>query len=235
MSIKTSKKREFDHFSSIAKEWWLPNGKFKILHELTPLRIDYILKQINKGNINKLDILDLGCGGGLTCEPLARLNANVTGIDFVPENIMVAKKHAKISDLKINYICDDLDNFKVNNKYDVVLLLEVIEHMENWEKMIEKIKSMLKPNGHLIISTINRNILSKILAIYFAENILKWIPKNTHNYEKLITPKELNKILLKNNFKLINTSGLNFNFLTKEWKLSKNNYLINYFCTAKIN
>ena len=159
MSNKSSKNKEFNHFSKIAKEWWLPNGKFKILHEITPLRIKYILKMINQKKIKDLKILDLGCGGGLTCEPLARLEAKVTGIDFVKQNIEVAKNHARISKLKINYIHDDLDSLKFKKKYDIILLLEILEHLDNWKSLIPKIKNILKPNGFLVISTINKTSL----------------------------------------------------------------------------
>jgi len=235
MSNKSSKNKEFNHFSKIAKEWWLPNGKFKILHEITPLRIKYILKMINQKKIKDLKILDLGCGGGLTCEPLARLKAKVTGIDFVQQNIEVAKNHAIISKLKINYIHDDLDSLKIKKKFDIILLLEILEHLDNWKSTIPKIKNILKPEGLLIISSINKTSLSKIFAIFLAENILKWIPKNTHDYDKFIAPNELSEILCENNFNVLDTTGINYNPLSKQWKLNKNIYPINYFSTAKLS
>lgn len=235
MSKKVSKKDEFDHFTSMAEEWWAPEGKFKILHQLMPLRIKYIIRNINKSNISKLNILDIGCGGGLTCEPLARLNASVTGIDFVEQNIHIAKNHAKISKLKINYIHADIETIKLDKKYDIILALEVIEHVDNWKELISKFKKNLRPRGRIIFSTINRTKLSKIFAIFFAENILKWVPKKTHNYNKLVTPYELEKTLIKNDFIIENLMGMNFNPLTREWSLSKNLHPINYFCTAKLN
>ena len=175
MIKKTSKIQEYKNFEKIATEWWKPKGKFKILHEILPTRIEYIKSNLKNKNIEKLEILDLGCGGGLTCEPLARLKAKVTGIDFVKENIEVAKNHAKLSNLKINYITQDLDKLNIKNKYDVILILEVIEHLDDWGKLILNIKKNLKPKGKIIISTINKNYLSKIFAIYVAENILKCI------------------------------------------------------------
>jgi len=235
MSNKSSKSREFNHFSKIAKEWWVPDGKFKILHEITPLRIKYILKMINQKQIKDLEILDLGCGGGLTCEPLARLKAKVTGVDFVKQNIEMAKNHAKISKLQINYIHDDLDSLKIKKKYDIVLLLEILEHLDDWKHIILKIKKILKPNGLLVISSINKTSLSKIFAIFVAENILKWIPKNTHDYNKFIRPNELSYILSKNKFNILDTTGMNFNPFSRQWKLNKNIYPINYFCTAKLS
>ena len=152
------KDREFNNFSKIANEWWVRNGKFKILHQITPLRMEYIIKNTEDLNIKKCNILDLGCGGGLVCEPLARLNAKVTGIDFIEENIKIAKNHAKLSNLKINYFFKNINSLKIKKKFDIILLLEVLEHLENWENLIYNIKSLLNKNGYLIISTINRNL-----------------------------------------------------------------------------
>jgi len=235
MNKKTTKNQEFRQFSKIAKEWWVPKGKFRVLHTITPIRIDYIIRNINKKTIKNLDILDLGCGGGLTAEPLARLGGNVTGIDFIKENIQIAKEHSKKFNLKINYIHDDLDTIRLNKKYDVILMLELIEHIDKWELLISKIKKNLKPKGVIIISTINQTLLSKYIGIYLAENILKWIPKKTHDYNKLIKPNKLKNILIKNNFKIKNTMGMNYNFITREWELSENFFPINYFCTAILN
>ena len=241
MIKNTSKTSEFNHFATLANEWWDPYGKFKILHTLTPLRIRYIKSKLfdktqpvknSKKPLNKINILDLGCGGGLICEPLARLGANVTGIDFVEENINIAKKHAKSSNINIKYLHQDLNTFKLNKKYDAILILEVLEHMEDWKKFIMSIKNLLKPKGKIIISTINRNLLSKIFAIFVAENILKWVPKKTHIYEKLIKPEELTSFLNKNKISVIDITGLKFKPISAEWKLDKYNYRINYFCTA---
>ena len=234
MNKKTSKKEEFDHFSEIAKEWWEPDGKFKILHKILPLRIEYILKNINKNKVRNFDILDLGCGGGLTCEPLSRLGAKVTGVDFIKKNIEVAKTHAIKSNLKIRYIYNDLDSFNLKEKFDVILILEVLEHLDQWEILLKKIKNNLKKKGVLIISTINQTQLARIFAIYMAENILNWIPKNTHNFQKLIKPNILKKTLEKNNFVIKSIEGLNYNPIFNEWFLNKNYYPINYFCAAKL-
>ena len=204
MIKKTIKTSEFDHFANLANEWWDQKGKFEILHLITPLRIKYIkdiISNNNKNYFNKiknnLDILDLGCGGGLICEPLARLGANVTGVDFVEANIKVAKLHAKKSDLDIKYLHQDLNDLKIKKKYDVILMLEILEHIDNWDNLIKKIKKNLKSSGKLIISTINRNIFSQFFAIFIAEDVLKWIPKKTHEYNKLIKPKELISVLKK--------------------------------------
>ena len=131
--------------------------------------------------IKKLEILDLGCGGGLVCESLAKLGCNVTGIDFVENNIKAAKLHASQNNLKINYYTQDIDGLSLKKKYDLIILFEVLEHIDNWDKTLLKIKKFLKKGGLIILSTINRNIVSNILAIKFAENVLRWVPKNTHD------------------------------------------------------
>ena len=232
MNIK-SKNEEFAFFNQLSDEWWNENGKFKILHQIKSHRMSYILDQINNRNIRNLKILDVGCGGGIICEPLARLGAKVTGIDFAPNNIIAAKIHSKKNKLKINYINKDIEKSKLDEKFDIILMFEVLEHLDNWKKTIKNIKKNLNKNGLIIISTINRNLLSKLFAINIAENILHWIPKGTHDYNKLIKPEELKKILLKEKFNFKNIKGLVFNPLNREWKLSKN-YMINYFCTASI-
>ena len=242
MMNKINEKKEFDHFQDFANEWWLPEGKFKILHSITPLRINYIINNVKNWHTNKnrkiasplnLDILDLGCGGGLTCEPLARLGANVTGVDFIKKNIEIAKLHALKSNLDIKYIKQDLSSLNLNKKFDVILLLEVIEHLENWKKIIIKSIKYLKPKGRIIFSSINRTILSKIFAIFLTEQILHWVPKNTHTYNKLIKPEELILFIEKNKMKTVNTTGLFFNPITREWSFAKNRMEINYFCTAE--
>ena len=138
MNKKKSKKQEYDNFSSIAEEWWKPEGKFKILHKILPTRIDYIINNIQYSKIEKFEILDLGCGGGLTCEPLARLGAKVTGIDFVEKNIKVARNHAIQSNLDIKYFHQDLNSIILKKKYDLILILEVLEHLNNWELILKK-------------------------------------------------------------------------------------------------
>ncbi len=229
-----SKLSEFEHFTKLADQWWSESGKFKILHDLQPLRVQYIINQIWPKKINKLKILDLGCGGGLVCEPLAKLGANVTGVDFVKQNIEAAKIHAMKNKLKINYIHKDVNDIKLKSGYDVIIAYEVLEHLKDWPDLIKKIKTLLKANGKLIISTINRNFFSKIIAIYFAEKILKWIPEDTHDYNKFIKPKELETVLQKENFKVNNFTGLVFNPIENIWKLNVNKTKINYFCSAKL-
>ncbi|MBT3777987.1 MAG: bifunctional 2-polyprenyl-6-hydroxyphenol methylase/3-demethylubiquinol 3-O-methyltransferase UbiG [Pelagibacteraceae bacterium] len=233
MEIK-SKKSEFNHFSKLATEWWNKNGIFKILHDIQLIRIKYIQDTLNKKKLNKLKILDLGCGGGLVSEGIAKLGADVTGIDFIEENIRVAKKHAKQSKLEINYIVKDFEKERLTSKYDVIIIFEVLEHLENWKFFLEKIQKNLKPKGVLIASTINRNLISKFLTIDLAENLLKWIPLNTHNYYKFIKPEELKDNLTANNFKKIEFSGLSYNIFKQKWKMN-NNKKVNYFCSSFLN
>ena len=242
MKRKNDKNTEFDHFQELSNEWWNPNGKFKVLHTLTPLRVKYLINIINctHENITKnnkilkgLEILDLGCGGGLVSESLTRLGASVTGIDFVKNNIKTAKHHAIISNLKINYLNQDVSLIRLNKKFDIILMLEIIEHLNNWENVVDKILKYLKPNGKIIFSTINRTFHSKIFAIFVAEEILKWIPKKSHNYAKLVKPKELTSFLEKNNMKILDITGLVFNPISREWILNKKMTKINYFCTAQ--
>ncbi len=241
MIKNTLKTSEFNHFETLADEWWDLDGKFKILHSLTPIRIKYIKNKLfekkqliksSKKSLSNFNILDLGCGGGLICEPLALLGANITGIDFVKKNIIAAKKHAKKSNTNIEYLHQNINNLKLKKKYDAILILEVLEHIKDWKKIIINVKKLLKPGGKIIISTINRNFFSKLFAIFIAENILNWVPKKTHTYSKLIKPEELRPFLNKNKINVTDVTGLIFNPLSGQWMLDKNNCLINYFCTA---
>ena len=233
--MKNEKKNtEFEHFSSLANDWWSKNGKFKILHEIQPLRIKYILETLNKKNLNNTTVLDIGCGGGLVSEGLSKIGATVTGVDFIKENIKVAKMHAKKNNLKINYFVKDFEKEKITSKYDVIIILEVLEHLNNWEGFLKKVKLSLKKNGTLIISTINRNLVSKFLTLDIGENLLKLIPLNTHTFYKFIKPEELEQVLSSNNFENIKFKGLTFDALKLRWKLSENTK-INFFCSCKLN
>ncbi len=225
-----SKKEEYKLFQQLSEEWWNEDGKFKILHKIRPLRMRYILDQFENNKLQDLDILDVGCGGGLICEPLAKLGGKVTGIDFIENNIKVAKLHSRENNLKINYKCQDIEKSEFKEKYDLIIVFEILEHLDNWKEFLFKISKSLKKNGKIIISTINRNFLSKFLAIYFAENILKWVPKDTHDYNKFIKPEEI--ILFTKNKKLttINIRGLSFDPISFNWSLSTDTK-INYFCT----
>ena len=227
-------KAEYELFDSLSAEWWDENGKFKVLHQIRPLRIQYILNQLKDLDLKNIKILDLGCGGGLVSESLSRLGAKVTGIDFVANNINIARHHSIKSKLKIDYIHGDIEKIKMNKKFDLIIMFEILEHVNNWKKLLLKIDKNLKKDGKIIISTINRNLISKFTAIYLAESILKWIPKGTHRFEKFIKPEEIEVCLKKNHYALENIKGLEFNPLNYSWMLSENTK-INYFCTFKKN
>ena len=232
--MKNEKKNtEFEHFSSLANDWWSKSGKFKILHEIQPIRIKYILETLNKKNLNNTTVLDIGCGGGLVSEGLSKIGATVTGIDFIKENIKVAKMHAKKNNLEIDYFVKDFEKEKITSKYDVIIILEVLEHLKNWEEFIKKIKLSLNKKGTLIISTINRNLVSKFLTLDIGENLLQLIPLNTHTFYKFIKPEELEQVLSSNSFENIKFKGLTYNALKLKWKISENTK-INYFCSCKL-
>ncbi len=239
----TINKEEIQKFSRMADEWWDVNGKFKPLHMFNPIRIEYITQTIkkyyklkkDKGNFLKdLEILDIGCGGGLISEPMARLGANVTGIDASEKNIKIAKFHSEKSKLKINYQNTSPENFDEPEKFDIILNLEVIEHVENVNLYIKSCKKLLKKKGLMFTATLNRSFTSFIKAIVGAEYILRWLPIGTHDWNKFIKPEELEKYLLEENFSTIDIKGLKFNPLLSKWKQS-NDLSVNYIISSNKN
>ncbi len=240
--MNTINKKEIEKFSKIAAEWWDPNGKFKPLHKFNPVRIKYIkdniIKKFNLNSSNKplktINILDIGCGGGLLSEPMSRLGANVVGIDASKKNIEVAKFHAKKNKLKINYICASPEILKIQKKFDVILSMEIVEHVEDINFFIKKSSELLKKNGLMFIATLNKTLKSYMFAIVGAEYILRWLPIGTHDWNKFIKPDELIKVTKINNLKLEKLDGINFDLLTNEWNLSSNNS-VNYIAKFKKN
>ena len=240
--MNTINKKEIEKFSKIAAEWWDPNGKFKPLHKFNPVRIKYIkeniIKKFNLNSSNKplktINILDIGCGGGLLSEPMSRLGANVVGIDASKKNIEVAKFHAKKNKLKINYICASPEILKIQKKFDVILSMEIVEHVEDINFFIKKSSELLKKNGLMFIATLNKTLKSYMFAIVGAEYILRWLPIGTHDWNKFIKPDELIKITKINNLRLEKLDGMNFDLLTSEWNLSSNNS-VNYIAKFKKN
>ena len=238
--MTTVNKEEIQKFSNLANEWWDVNGKFKPLHMFNPVRIEYILEEISKhfaknknskDVLKNLEILDIGCGGGLISEPMARLGANVTGIDASEKNINVAKIHSKKSHLKINYQNKSPEQLKEKEKFDIILNLEVVEHIEDLDLYIESCHSLLKKNGLMFTATINRKLMSYIKAIIGAEYVLRWLPIGTHDWNKFIKPEELEKKLYEKKFTTNNVKGLNFNPILSKWKKS-NNLDVNYIVTS---
>ena len=235
MKTNTINKKEIEKFSKIAKEWWNPEGKFKPLHKFNPIRISYIkdnivntLKLKNKKNpLNKVKILDIGCGGGLLTEPMSRLGAQVVGIDASSKNIEVAKFHAKKSGLSIKYICTSPEKLKIQEKFDVILNMEIVEHVEDVNFFLETSSKLLKRGGIMFVATLNQTLKSYIFAIIGAEYILRWLPIGTHDWEKFLKPENLIKILKKNNLRLDTLDGMKFNIIKDEWNISSDKS-INY-------
>ncbi len=239
----TINREEIQKFSDLADEWWDVNGKFKPLHMFNPIRIEYITEKIkqefnlinrNNGFLKDLKILDIGCGGGLISEPLARLGGEVTGIDASEKNIKVAKLHSKKNNLNINYLNKSPEQLNDYEKFDIVLNLEVVEHVENVDLYIKSCSNLLKKNGIMFTATLNRTIVSYIKAIVGAEYILRWLPIGTHDWNKFIKPEELEKKLSSANFSTIDVKGLEFNPLFKKWKKS-DNLSVNYIICSKRN
>ena len=237
----TINKEEIQKFSKLADEWWDVNGKFKPLHMFNPVRIEYILEKIkkhfkiennNNNTLKGLKILDIGCGGGLISEPMARLGAKVTGIDASEKNINIAKLHSEQSNLNINYIKIAPENLNEIEKFDVILNLEIVEHVDNVNLYIKSCYKLLKKNGLMFTATLNRSFTSYIKAIIGAEYILRWLPIGTHDWNKFIKPEELEKFLSQEKFSTLDIKGLKFNPFLKKWSKSKDlsvNYIISSY------
>ena len=240
--MTTINKEEIQKFSNLADEWWDVKGKFKPLHMFNPIRIEYILEKIKQhfnltsddNNLLKdFEILDVGCGGGLISEPMARLGAKVTGVDASEKNIKIASIHAKKNNLQINYLNKSPEQLDSQKKYDIILSLEIIEHVENVDIYFEACEKLLKKNGLMFTATLNRTLTSYLKAIIGAEYILRWLPIGTHDWNKFIKPEEVEKRLIDLNFKTIDISGLSFNPITSKWRKSDDlsvNYII---CSSK--
>jgi 2-polyprenyl-6-hydroxyphenyl methylase/3-demethylubiquinone-9 3-methyltransferase len=222
-------KKEIDKFSKMANEWWDPEGKFKPLHKFNPIRIKYIKENIinnfklkNKFRpLSGINILDIGCGGGLLSEPMSRMGANVTGIDASDKNIQIAKLHAKKNKLKINYFCSSPEKLKITKKFDVILNMEIVEHVEDTDFFLKSCSKLLKKNGLMFVATINKTLKSYIFAIIGAEYVLRWLPIGTHEWEKFVKPEDLKKILMKYDLSLNKLEGMNFNIIKDEWSISR--------------
>ena len=238
--MSTINKKEIEKFSKIAEEWWDPKGKFKPLHKFNPIRIRYIKDHIIKSfNLNlkdkplkNIDVLDIGCGGGLLSEPMSRLGANIVGIDASKKNIEVAKFHARKKKLKINYICASPETLKTKKKFDVILNMEIIEHVENIDFFIAKSSNLLKKNGLMFIATLNKTLKSYLFAIVGAEYILNWLPIGTHDWDKFVKPEDIIKICKKHNLIIKRIDGMKYNLFNDQWTLSKDNS-VNYISKFK--
>jgi len=241
--LTTVDKKEIEKFSTLAKDWWNPKGKFKPLHLFNPTRIKFIKEKLIfhfkldpdiSLPLRGLKILDIGCGGGLLCEPLSRLGAEITGIDASNINIEVAKLHSKKMNLNIKYIHCSPEKLNFKNKFDVILNMEVVEHVSNVNVFIQNCSKLIKKNGIMFVATINKNLKSYFYAILGAEYILKWLPIGTHDWEKFLTPQELEIIASNNNFIIDEVVGMKYNLFLKKWHTASD-ASVNYISTFSVN
>ena len=217
------------HFDEFAYDWWNKSGHYKLLHRLNPIRLEYILSRCS---LDKKNVLDIGCGGGILSEELCKQGAKVTGIDSSSKSISIAKQHAEQNNYDIKYINKSIFEITDLGIYDFIICFEMIEHINEPNDLIKKIKELSSKKSGLFLSTINRNLKSFMLAKIMAEYILDYVPKGTHQYAKFITPYELTTMLENNDYKLNDISGLNFNPLAESFHLSSNTD-INYFLYAE--
>ena len=241
--MSTVNKDEIEKFSKLADEWWDINGKFKPLHMFNPIRIEYIVDvssrqfKIDKNKqspLKNLQILDIGCGGGLISEPMTRLGANVTAIDASSKNINIAKAHAKKNNLNITYLNELPESLSSKKKFDIILNLEIVEHVDNLDLYLQSCFKLLKPKGIMFTATLNRTFTSFIKAIVGAEYVLRWLPIGTHDWNKFVKPEELENKITDLDFSIINLTGLSFNPFFQEWKRTKD-LSVNYILVAQKN
>lgn len=233
---------EVAKFQAMAREWWDPNGKFKPLHMLNPTRLDYVTRQIAAQfgrdltqplPFQGLTLLDIGCGGGLMAEPMARLGASVTGADAAAGNITVASLHARQQDLPIDYRATTAEALAADgHAYDVVMALEIVEHVAEPPAFIATCRDLVKPGGMLIQSTLNRTARSFAAAIIGAEWVMRWLPKGTHDWRRFITPDELATMTEAAGLRVVDRCGMVFNPLGWSWSLSPRDLSVNYAMTA---
>jgi 2-polyprenyl-6-hydroxyphenyl methylase/3-demethylubiquinone-9 3-methyltransferase len=230
---------EVERFAALAAEWWNPNGKFKPLHKFNPIRLAYIRDHVanrfgrdpNAARpFEGLRILDIGCGGGLLCEPMARLGATVVGVDPAANNIDVAKHHAEQTGVSIDYRVATAEELAdAGEKFDVILNMEVVEHVADVPLYVARCAEMVKPGGIMFVATINRTLKALGLAIIGAEYVLRWLPRGTHQYGKLVRPDELEKALAESGMKVVDRTGVTYNPIADRWSRSKDmdvNYMV---------
>ena len=223
-------------FDANSGEWWIEDGAFKALHSFNLIRTKFLTDSINtysNKTLKNQKILDVGCGGGIFCEPLARLGADVTGIDTNKKAIQSAKSHAKSQKLKINYLNTNLAGINNKEKFDIITCMEVLEHVDDVSTVLQNIKKKLKKNGLFVGSTINRTLTSYFTAIFLAENVMNLVPKGTHQWKKFIKPSYIKKNLIIEDFSNIRFKGLFYNPLFNNWKFI-NNQSVNYIFSTKL-
>ena len=229
---------EIAKFAKLSNEWWDPNGKMAPLHKINPLRLTYIrdaacrkfernVKSLNC--LSGLRILDIGCGAGLLCEPFTRLGAQVIGVDPSASNIAAAKLHADKGHLSIDYRCTTVEEMDVRERFDIVLAMEVVEHVSDVGMFLNRCAAMLKPGGLMAVSTLNRNWKSFALAIVGAEYVLRWLPRGTHQWDKFVTPNELEIAIEQSGLQITDETGVMYNLLADRWQLTTDmdvNYMV---------
>ena len=240
-TTRTLDSEEVARFARLSGRWWDERGPFRPLHRINPLRLTYIRHQLCRrfgrdakgpASLSGLSVLDIGCGGGLVCEPLARLGASVTGIDPAAENIAAAKAHASAGGLDITYERTTAEELASRRQsYDAVLLLEVVEHVPDVPAFIKSLAPLVKPGDVMILSTLNRTLKSFALAIVGAEYILRWLPVGTHQWQRFVTPSELASALSAAGLAMAGTEGLIYDPFSDEWRLGTDTD-VNYFATA---
>ena len=234
---------EIEKFQAMAAEWWDPHGKFKPLHMLNPCRLDYITTQIAEEfdrdlsapkPFDGLRILDIGCGGGLLSEPMARLGADVVGADAAERNIPVAKVHAEEQGLDIEYRHTTAEALaEAGERFDAILNMEVVEHVSDPLAYLTACHDLLKPGGAIVCSTLNRNAKSYVMAIIGAEHVMRWLPKGTHEWSKFITPDELFELMRQAGLEPLDKKGFVFNPLTWDWSISERDLSVNYVTLSR--
>ncbi|MCB9994706.1 MAG: bifunctional 2-polyprenyl-6-hydroxyphenol methylase/3-demethylubiquinol 3-O-methyltransferase UbiG [Hyphomicrobiaceae bacterium] len=238
-SISTVNQAELDKFAAMAEQWWDPSGKFKPLHKFNPVRLAYIrevaLEHFGRDGTKRrpfegLSMIDIGCGGGLLCEPMTRLGFEVTGIDAAARNIGIASAHSAQSGLAIDYRATTAEDMvKAGNKYDIVLNMEVVEHVDNVPLFLKSCAALVKPGGLMLTATINRTARAFALAIVGAEYVLNWLPKGTHSYTKFLTQDEITSMLKREGLQIKDRCGVTFSPLHNEWSKSRDmgvNYML---------
>tara|TARA_B100000579_G_scaffold424283_1_gene428520 strand:+ start:395 stop:1117 length:723 start_codon:yes stop_codon:yes gene_type:complete len=240
--MKTTNYKEIEKFSNLAEEWWNPNGKFKPLHKFNPSRIKYIKSEVakhyklnsSKKIFEKLTVLDIGCGGGLLSEPMSRMGATVTGIDASIKNIKTAMFHANKNNLKIKYLVSSPEKLNTKTKYDIILNMEIVEHVSNLNFFIESCSKLLKKNGIMFVATLNKTLKSYLFAIIGAEYVLRWLPIGTHDWNAFVKPESLINICSNSNLKLNSIDGFNYSPIFDQWNVSKDksvNYITSFIKT----
>ncbi|WP_193334504.1 bifunctional 2-polyprenyl-6-hydroxyphenol methylase/3-demethylubiquinol 3-O-methyltransferase UbiG [Devosia beringensis] len=242
MTETTINDAEIAKFTAMAEQWWDPKGKFKPLHKFNPVRLRYIREHLlahfaldgaAMRPFEGLSILDVGCGGGLLCEPLARLGATVTGIDAAERNITIARLHAEKSGLAIDYQATTSEALAAQGKtFDMVLNMEVVEHVDNVPLYMKSCADLVKPGGLMLTATLNRTARAYALAVFGAERILRWLPVGTHDWNKFLTPDEVKTLITRNGLTVTAETGVVFHPLADEWRQSRD-MAINYMVMAE--